>query len=480
MVQARPNRSSRRTFLRQSCLGGAGAALAALTYLEQVACAEEDQKPPNFVFILIDDLGWADLGCYGNRFVETPNIDQFAAGGVQFTSAYAAAPVCSPTRASILTGKYPARLHLTDRIPADLRVLPATARMHEPEWRQYLPLEEETLAEALKAYGYATASIGKWHLGGPEFSPQFQGFDLNIGGSDIGQPASFFWPYKGPANTVPGLADSGRKGEYLTDRLTDEAVQFITANRERPFFLYLSHYAVHIPLMAKPEVVKYFAEKSRGGPPQDATYAAMIKSVDDSVGTILATLDAQGLAENTVVVFYSDNGGLLGGISTNAPLRAGKNDPYEGGIRVPFIMRAPGLSKPGALCDVPVTSTDFFPTLLELAGAPNDQIRHRNLDGVSLVRLLTNPAGPLPQRDLFWHYPHYRASASAPFSCIRSGHWKLIEFQDPPRVELYNLRQDAGEINDVMAQHPERAAELLRRLHAWQAAVGAQMPVPIP
>lgn len=429
---------------------------------------------PDIVFILVDDLGWADVGCFGSRYYETPHIDRLATQGMRFTDAYAACPVCSPTRASIMTGKYPARLHLTDWIPGEGDAPNHALRV--PAWRQFLPLEEVTIAKALKSAGYATASIGKWHLGGPKYYPEHQGFDLNIAGCDIGQPASYFWPYEGKTHTVPGLKAGGQEGEYLTDRLTDAAEAFIEANKERPFFLYFAHYAVHVPLEAKPALLAKYKAKRPSGGQSNPLYAAMIESVDDSVGRLLRKLEALGLEERTVVVFMSDNGGLWPQATSNAPLRAGKGHPYEGGIREPLIIKWPGATKPATTCSVPVCSIDFFPTLLEIVGVkPPGPV-----DGLSLVPLLKQ-SGSLDRDALYWHYPHYWSGATVrPSGTVRAGDWKLIEFYEDMRLELYNLKEDLGETRDLAKARPGKAAELRAMLHRWRQSVDAQMPSPNP
>jgi arylsulfatase A len=439
---------------------------------------------PNIVFILIDDMGWTDGGCFGSKYYRTPNLDKLAASGMRFTQAYAACAVCSPTRSAIMTGKYPARLHITDWIPGEKA--PKNSRYRLPDWQQHLPLEETTIAEALKRRGYATAAIGKWHLGGPEFYPQHQGFDINVAGGDIGSPASYFWPY-GDTNTshrVPGLAEQGGgKGEYLTDRLTDEALKFITANRDQPFYLYFAHYAVHAPLMGKEEDVEEFRQIPGANGQSNAVYAAMLKSVDQSVGRVLKKLDELGLADHTIVVFTSDNGGAVHfgqpPATSNAPLRLGKGFAYEGGLRVPLIVRAPGVTRAGSTCDWPVSSIDHFPTLMELAGADRSASRTA-VDGVSFVPLLRG-GGTLPRRELFWHYPHYwNGGKVSPYSVARLGDWKLIRFYETGQEELYNLRDDLSERNDLAGSEPKKRRELALRLDSWLKQVGAQMPVAKP
>ncbi len=425
---------------------------------------------PNIVFFLIDDLGWADIGCNGSTYFSTPNIDRLAKAGMRFTDAYAACGVCSPTRASILTGKYPARLHLTDWIPGEGNA-PGN-RLLVPEWQKYLSASEATVSMALNQAGYRTASIGKWHLGGRDSYPDKFGFEVNIGGGHIGHPAAYFWPYEGPTHTVPGLKAEGKEGEYLTDRLTAAAERFIDQNRNQPFFLYFPHYAVHTPLQGKPELVATYRNKTPLGAQTNAVYAAMIESVDESVGRIMRKLETLGLAENTVVIFTSDNGGLWPRSTVNAPLRAGKGHPYEGGIRVPLLIKWPGVTRPGGTVGTPVMSIDFLPTVFELLGAklPGE------IDGVSLMPLLRGQAGS-PGRALFWHYPHYWSGGKVrPYGAVRAGDWKLVEWYEDGKVELYNLKTDASETRDLAEAEPERVKELKKRLQDWRKAAGAQMP----
>ena len=459
--------TTRREFLRRAASGLGALALMGSRALPGLAeaIATAGGKKPNFVFFLVDDLGWRDVGCYGTKFYETPHIDRLAAEGMRFTDAYAACPVCSPTRASILTGKYPARLHLTDWIAGHNQ---PNAKLRIPDWTKYLPLEEVTIAEALKPAGYATASIGKWHLGGEPYYPDKQGFDLNVGGTAKGQPPRYFSPY-----SIPTLAD-GPKGEYLTDRLADEAEKFIEQNRDRPFFLYLPHFAVHTPIQGKEEITAKYAAKPPDGDQKNATYAAMIESVDESVGCVMKKLDALGLADRTVVFFMSDNGGLAG-VTSNAPLRAGKGTLYEGGIREPMIVKWPGVVRPGTTASTPVTSTDFYPTILEMAGLPPKPEQH--MDGLSLVPLLKE-SGPLRRDTLYWHYPHYHRTT--PAGALRHGDWKLIEYFEDGHVELYNLKEDLSETKDLAAAMPEKTHELQKMLAEWRRSVGAQMPATNP
>jgi arylsulfatase A len=456
----------------------------ALVVLSTVGLAPHHARGegPNIVLFLIDDLGWRDLGCQGSTFYRTPHIDRLARAGARFTDAYAACAVCSPTRAALLTGKYPARLLLTDWLPAG-RWDPR-ARLREGRFLRSLPVEEVTLAEALREGGYRTASIGKWHLGGGPFSlPEHHGFDVNVAGDAYGAPGSHFFPYAGdwaiPATgrraTWTVLPD-GQPGEYLADRLTDEAVAFIRDSGDRPFFLYVPHYGVHAPIQAKPELTAAYERVPAADRQGQPAYAAMIESIDDSVGRVVATLRERGLEQRTVVIVTSDNGGFARATS-NAPLRANKGASYEGGIRVPLIISWPGVATPGSVISEPVTSTDIYPTCLAAAGLPARP--HQHLDGLGLEPLLRGEG--LPPRSLFWHYPHYNEHpSSVPCSVIRKGPWKLIETFDPEGVELYDLARDLGETTNLAAAEPERARELRAELEAWRVDVGAERMLPNP
>jgi len=424
--------------------------------------------PPNIIFVLVDDLGWTDLGCFGSSFYETPNIDRLAAQGMRFSQAYSACTVCSPTRASVMTGQYPARLHITDWIGGHKRPF---AKLSVPEWTLRLSPEIPNVAQVLKSTGYATASIGKWHLGPQDCWPERQGFDVNAGGCDKGQPPSYFSPYK-----IPTLAD-GPDGEFLSDRLTSEALTFIEKHRDRPFFIYLAHYAVHTPLMAKKKAIeKYQGKAVAGAPHSNATYAALVESVDESVGRLLAKLDELKLSERTVIVFTSDNGGLRS-VTSNVPLRAGKGSAYEGGVRVPLIVKWPGVTKPGSVTSEPVISADYFPTLLAMAGASGPPAHI--VDGESLVPVLSQQ-GSLTRDALYWHYPHYHPGGATPYGAIREGEYRLVEFYEDRRVELYNLKEDIGEQQDLAAKLPGKAAALRKKLADWRGRVNAQMPVANP
>ena len=444
--------------------------LVAIVCVASRASAEPAAPPsvkPNIVLIVADDFGWTDLACYGSKLYESPNIDQLARDGMNFTQAYSACTVCSPTRAALLTGKYPARLHITDWIPGQM---PENSKMIVPDWTKYLPLDEITIARALKEREYATASIGKWHLGGEDYYPDKHGFDINIGGTDKPNTEHYFSPYQ-----VATLTD-GPAGEYVTDRLTNEAIRFIEANKDKPFFLYMPHFAVHLPLQAKQALIKKYQAKIKPGMSQNnAVYAAMIDSLDQSVGRIRAELKKLDIADHTIVIFTSDNGGRVP-TTSNLPLRVGKGSCYEGGTRVPLIIDWPGVTKPGSVCDTPVISMDLYPTIAEAAGAP--EALQNAKDGVDLAPLL-HQNGKLKRDELFWHYPHYQhyqLGGATPYSAIRKGDFKLIEFLDDTRVELYNLKDDIGEQHNLAETMPDKVEELRKRLHVWRTEVGAQMP----
>jgi arylsulfatase A-like enzyme len=431
----------------------------------------------NVVLIVADDLGWADLGCYGSKYHQTPHLDQLARSGMRFTDAYAGAPVCSPTRAALMTGQYPARLNLTDWLPG--RPDRPDQMLLRPTILQELPASALTLAQALKASGHVTGHIGKWHLGGKGAGPQQRGFDLNIAGDHTGTPLSYFAPFQAKdGRSMPGL-ETAPEGEYLTDRLTAEAEKFLEANRDRPFFLYLPHYAVHIPLKAKADMVARY----KPGPPGqqgNPIYAAMIEGLDQSVGRVLGKLEELKLADRTIVVFTSDNGGLcvLEGPNTpptiNSPLREGKGYLYEGGLRVPLIVRWPGVTRPGSTSAKPVMSIDLFPTFLEACGSKNET----RVDGLSLVPVLKGE--PLQRDALFWHYPHYSNQGGRPGAAVRVGDSKLIEFYEDGRRELYDLKKDRSESRNLSADRPEVVKELSEKLAAWRKDVGARMMQPNP
>ncbi len=429
--------------------------------------------PPNVLVILADDLGWADLGCYGSRYHRTPNLDELAKSGVRFTDAYAAAPVCSPTRASLLTGKYPARLNLTDWLPG--RPDRPDQKLRRPAIEQQLPIEEMTIARVLQTAGYRTALVGKWHLGGKGHEPTTYGFDLNIGGDQTGTARSYFAPFKSPDGTfMPGLEEA-EAGEYLPERLTAEAEKFITASRDRPFFVLLSHYLVHIPMHAKPKYVSNYKSSDKIGEQNNPHYAAMVQSLDESVGRIRKKLEELKLADNTIIVFTSDNGGLctkegpLRPATINAPLREGKGYLYEGGIRVPLLVHVPHV-KP-SVCRVPVCSIDLFSTLLALCNVPPKTAA----DGTDISSLL-NDKPALRRNALYWHYPHYSNQGGRPGGAIRAGDFKLVEFYENGRLELFDVSRDPCEMQNLIDRKPELARELHAKLTNWRKSVGAKMP----
>jgi arylsulfatase A len=428
--------------------------IAAVTFLCTMAAAAAAESRPNIVFILADDLGINDLACYGRAEHRTPNLDRLAAQGVRFTSAYCAQPICSPSRAAILTGRAPARLHLTTYLPG--RPDCPSQKLLHPVMRQQLPVAEKTLAEHLKEAGYATACIGKWHLGGKGFLPTDQGFDVYRPGKAVTRPSD----------------SEGGKGEY---ELTRWAEEFMEANRERPFFLYLAHDSPHIPYSAKTNLV------ARNAGAFNPVYAALIETLDDSVGRLLAKLDALGLATNTMVIFTSDNGGLHvpegphPTITHNAPFRAGKGYLYEGGLRIPILARWPGRIPAGRVIDAPVINTDWLPTLLDCAGLP----RPGNIDGASVRDVLLGKGRGGSQR-LLWHFPHYTNQGSQPAGAVREGDWKLIEHYEDGRLELFNLAQDIGETNNLAAKEPRRAARMARSLASWRRTLAAQTNAPNP
>jgi arylsulfatase A len=445
------------------------------------ACCGSAASAPNVVLILADDLGWTDLGCFGSDFHETPHLDRLAAEGMRFTQNYSACTVCSPTRAALMTGKYPARLHITDWIPG---LMPSNPKLLVPDWTKFLPVAETTIAKVFQSAGYATASIGKWHLGEGEHAPENHGFRVNIAGINAGGPPSYFAPWK-----IATLGE-GNEGDYLTDRLGKEAARFIEAAKGQPFFLYLPHFAVHTPIQGRPDLVEKYTRKLQADPKvrhKNPVYAAMVESLDAAVGRVLSKLDQLNLASHTIVIFTSDNGGLTTrGTTTNAPLRYGKASAYEGGVRVPLIVRWPGVTPADSVDDTPVITMDLFPTLVEMAGLRLPQATSltgvSGRDGISLVPLLRRE-GRLQRRDLFWHYPHhqhYQLGGAMPYGAIRSGDYKLIEFFNDMRVELYNIREDISEEHDLAPTHPKQVEQLRNRLHAWRTEVGAQMPLPNP
>jgi arylsulfatase A len=487
----------------------------------------------NVVFFLVDDMGWTDVGCYGSSFYETPHIDRFAREGVRFTNAYAACHVCSPTRASIMTGKYPATLHLTDWLPGR-RDFPFQ-KLLNADINQHLPYEEETIAEILKEDGYKTAIFGKWHLGENPSGPLQHGFDMHIpiNWNKCCPNLGYYYPFG-----LEGL--EGVEGDYLTDRLTDEALKYIEENKDSPFFLYFAHFAVHDPVEGRPDLVDKYEEKlgemepAGGDPfilegnPDDADpltreelnrlikeseyeghkvlpdrtvkikqiqdnvqFAGMVEAVDESLGRVLAKLDELDLEENTIVIFFSDNGGMSAAnygnpkrvvpedkldkaySTSNLPLRGGKGWLYEGGIREPLIIKWPGTGREGEVCDVPVISVDFLPTIVDMLGLPVP--RENSLDGVSIVPLLRGETD-IDREAIYWHFPHYsNHGMQSPGGAIRCGDYKLLEYYENNSVQLFNLKEDISEQNDLSESQPEKVRELREMLHKWREDINAQM-----
>jgi arylsulfatase A-like enzyme len=426
---------------------------------------------PNIVFILVDDLGWNELGFMGAKFYETPNIDQLAKDSLHFSDAYSACCVCSPSRAALLTGKYPARLHITDYIPGT--PLPNKKLLPPRDWLKHLPPEEPNIAKTLKAAGYTTGIFGKWHLGDDEiYWPENQGFDVNVGGCSKGAPASYFSPYSNPR------IKDGPPGEFLSDRLTREAIAFMKNHQKQPFFVYLSHYAVHTPLDAKPEVIaKYEAKKKAGNFPKKANpvYAALIESVDDSVGDVRKALADFKIADHTIIILTSDNGSRQP-IITDPYFHGNKGSAYEGGVRVPLVINWPDVTKAGAVCHTPVIGVDLYPTILAMTGAKD--FPNHIVDGVNLVPLIQGDE--LASRDIYWHYPHYHKGGATPFSAIRDGDSRLIQFQEDGHLELYNIKNDICETNNLTSEMPDKAKMLEGNVLRWRAQVGAQMAIPNP
>lgn len=497
-----------------------------------------ETRPPNVVLFLVDDMGWADVGSFGSTFYETPHIDRFAQEGVKFTSAYTACHVCSPTRSSILTGKYPARTGLTDWLPGR-RDFPFQ-RLQNVRSVQQLATEETTLAEALKSHGYRTSALGKWHLGTAPSTPDAHGFDEHAPQNwSRGAPnRTFHSPYN-----LDGL--EGPEGEYLTDRLTDEALGFMERNQDEPFFLYMAHFAVHDPIQGRDDLVEKYEAKLKANPmpkadrfvlegnPDDAKplsratldeliaedaftghkvlphrtvkikqyqdnveFAGMVEAVDQSLGRILAKLEALNLADDTIVIFFADNGGMSAAnlwnpdreipeeqfdvaySTSNLPLRGAKGWLYEGGIRVPCIVNWPGQGRSGSVVDEPIISTDFYPTILEMAGLPARPGQHQ--DGVSLAPLVAGNE-TFNREAIYWHFPHYsNHGMQSPGGAIRQGDYKLLEYFENDTVQLFDLKNDIGEQRDLAQTCPAKVAELRAKLHAWRESVGARMPVPNP
>jgi len=452
----------------------AGAALSATCSYEAFCMTadktERTSKPPNIVFFLIDDMGYGDLGCYGNTFVETPNIDRLAREGLRFTDAYASAPVCSPSRAAILTGRCPARAHLTQWIPG---VKYPHKKLVEAPSAQHLDLNTPTLPQQLKRAGYRTAAIGKWHLGGEGYLPEDFGFDVNIAGDNHGHPPSYFGSFN--FHHLSGYSEK----DYLTDVLTERMEEHVReVAKDGPFFLYMAEYSVHLPLEAKRAQIEKYRRKNGGRDEPDPVYAAMIESTDQAVGALRSALVRAGVADNTIIILTSDNGGVgfqgrnLHRIANNGGLRGGKGFLYEGGIREPLIVYWPHVTHPGSTCDVPVIGADFMPTIMRLANAGPPP---RPCDGLDVSALWRGEKN-LARETLYWHYPHYSDQGGTPTGAIREGEWKLIEFFEDDHVELYNLALDAGEQYDLSSSFAPKAEDLRLKLYKWRASVNAAMP----
>jgi arylsulfatase A-like enzyme len=446
---------------------------------------EADSKPLNAVLFVVDDMGWKDVGAYGSDFYQTPNIDRLAADGILFDNAYSSCTVCSPSRASIMTGKYPATLNLTDWIEGWKY---PKAKLSIPDWTKHLDLSETTLAEVLQNAGYKTAHLGKWHLGEDEkYWPKNQGFDVNYGGWSKGRPnrdkkigaKGYFAPYGNPRLSDP-------KGEeYLTERLATEASQFIEEEKDNPFFLNFWFYNVHTPLQARKEKIEKYEtlidpDKNQKNP----IYAAMVEHVDEAVGQVVQKLKEKNLYDNTIIIFTSDNGGLIGNankkVTDNFPLREGKGGIYEGGVRVPLIIKMPDNQSAGRQRSTPVTSIDYMPTLIDFLDLEVPKGLQAEMDGISLLPILENIDDTLERGSIYWHYPHYHRQGATPYSAVRNGEWKLIHVLESDTYELYNLKEDIGEQNDLSKKYPEIEERLKKDLNNWRKKVGAQMPAPNP
>jgi len=464
---------NRRDFLKSCALATAGCTLAGTS-----AHARTEPKRPNIVFLFIDDMGWRDVGFMGSRYYRTPNIDKLASQGMVFTNAYSNAPNCAPARACLMSGCYGPR-HGVYTVDNSDRGQSRYRKLIPIENTKVLDPEIVTVAEAIKPAGYVSASIGKWHLGDdPQAGPCAQGFDVNVGGNSAGSPRKdgHFVPYRNP-----DLPD-GPKGEYLTDRLTDEALKFIEANKEKPFFLYLPHYAVHTPLQAKAGLIAEYKKRPGSKGQSNPTYAAMIESTDQGVGRIMAKLDELGLTDNTIVFFFSDNGGVKG-ITSNEPLRGGKGMLYEGGIREPMAVRWPGVVKAGSTCDCPVIGIDMYPTILEMTGSPRPE--GKVLDGRSIVPLLKGKR-TLNRPAIYWHFPAYLQGKAEgardehfrtrPGAAMRAGDWKLIEYFEDGQLELYNLADDLSETKNLASAMPEKTGELHNMMLTWRKELNAPVP----
>lgn len=445
--------------------------------------ASKEKSKPNIVLLLVDDLGWRDVGFMGSKYYETPNIDNLAKGGIIFTNAYAACAVCSPTRASIQTGRYPARIGVTDWIRArfqvkdgDLTAPPeyddnGDRKLRTPSNPYWMEKEEVTIAELLKEAGYFTCHIGKWHLGPDEYYPEKQGYDLNIAGCDMGQPVNYFDPYSNKKGVDFPTLEPREEGEYLVDRLADELVNVIHKNKDKPFFINMDYYAVHTPIQGKPELIDKYEAKNKVDDQKNSAYASMVESVDHAVGKLVQVLKKEKVLDNTIILFFSDNGGLLGPTS-NKPLRSGKGYPYEGGIREPMFVYWKGKIQPGTSTDLPVSSVDLMPTICSIT---NTTLPDKIIDGRDLSPVLKNRK--LNEVPLFWHFPHYRGKDVVPYSIIRDGDWKLIKRYEGNEFELFNLKNDLSETHDISNKFPEKVKVLNEKLEKWLIHTNAKLPV---
>lgn len=451
----------------------------ALLIVSLCAPLSATERAPNVVFLLADDLGWTGLTCFGSDLYQTPHLDRLAADGMKFTNAYSACTVCSPTRASIMTGMYPARMHLTDFIAGQNR---PWAKMKIPDWTKHLNASYVTMAESLQSAGYATAHVGKWHLSRKSAT------NLNILPIHNGFDVQHMKPKSARGYFLPdGYNKMGEsRSDYLTDYLTDKALEVIDAYKDKPFFLYFAYHTPHTPIQGRSDLVdKFKAIVKHDAIHTNPTYAAMVSSLDQSVGRIRKHLKKHGLDEHTIIIFTSDNGGLTqrygkrDHFTENLPLRRGKGSAYEGGVRVPTIIHWPAVTKPGSICHEPIMSIDYYPTVLGMTKAAGDATHNSRVDGTNLSDLLRNPKNTI-ERNLYWHYPHYHAGGDGPYSAIRAQNWRLIEFHEDNSLALYDIKNDIGERKNLADEHPEITKQLHHRLQAWRNAVGAQMPSPNP
>jgi arylsulfatase A len=461
--------------------------IAAAGVIPAAGCLPQPVKgetvKPNIILLVVDDLGWRDVGFMGSKFFETPNIDRLAGQSMVFDCAYAACAVSSPTRASIMTGRYPARVGVTDWIRARFQLNTDEVKapvpfeenpekiLRTPSNPYWMELNEVTIAEVLKQSGYFTCHIGKWHLGTDDYYPEKQGYDINIAGCDMGQPVNYFDPYRNENGVgFPNLKPRN-KGEYLTDRLADELVEVIKDHGRDPFFISMCYYAVHTPLMAKEEIIEKYRKKKPADGQSNAVYAAMVESLDNAVGKLVNVLEDEELMTNTIIFFLSDNGGLIGP-TDNSPLRSGKGYPYEGGIRIPMFVCWKGTIKPGSVCSLPVSTVDIFPTICKVTGS---QIPHKEIDGRDISPAFSGKN--IKQVPLYWHFPHYRGNDVVPYSIIRDGDWKLIKRYEGDEFELYDLHNDIGEENDMVKKNPAKVKELNDKLQDWLIQTNAKLPL---